>query len=136
MSFGKRTAAATLAAPQQPIARPQTRRGGYWLAVVTVPTVFVAIALAGGLLTGSLAEVLTVIPPSALSLTVVAAVVLISADLALRRLGCRKPWVFAVVCGFALYALCFVTPLGAVHLILFALVPGFSGGWVLGWSRR
>lgn len=138
MTFGKRT----LEASDGPQIRgandaPQTRRGGYWLGLITVPVVFAAIALIGGLIQGmSFADWLTVTPPSALSLSIVAAVVLLAADFSLRGLGWRKPWIFALVCGLVLYGLCFVTPVRGLPLILFALVPGLCGGWVLGWSRR
>lgn len=136
MSFGRRTVT-TFPTTADPKAAPQTRRGGYWLALITVPMVFVAISLVGLLWQGSsFTTWLIITPPSAVSVAIVAAPILLAADFSLRKLGWRKPWIFALVCGLALYGLCFVTTVRGTLLILLALVPGLCGGWVLGWSRR
>lgn len=138
MTFGKRTASA-IPASRSSLRKdsPQTRPGGYWLGLVMVPATFAMIGLGGGLRQRTpLSELLVAIPASALSLSIVAALVLLVADVALRALGWRQPWVFAVVCGLALYGLCFVTPVRGLNQVLLALVPGLCGGWILGWSRR
>jgi len=138
MSFGKRTAS-VVESPRSAGVRssPKTGRGGYWLGLLSVPATFLVIATGMGIFSGSpLSELLAELPASAFSLCVVAAVVLLLSDFALRRVGWRNPWAFAVVCGLALFGVCFVTSLPAHYLVPFALIPGFCGGWVLGWSRR
>ena len=138
MTFGKRLAS------EMPSSRvglqtdaPQTRCGGYWLALAAVPVTLAVVTLISGLVhKAPLADLLTAIPVSAVSLTMVAALVFLLADFVLRALGWIQPWLFAVVCGLALYGLCFVTPVRGINLVLLSFIPGLVGGWVLGWSRR
>ncbi len=138
MAFGKRTVSAIPASRGSlPKDAPETRRGGYWLGLATVPATLAIVGLIGGLWQRTpVINLMIAIPASALSLSIVAALVLLVADVALRALGWRQPWVFAVVCGLALYGLCFVTPVRGINLLLLSLIPGLCGGWILGWSRR
>ncbi|RYF92226.1 MAG: hypothetical protein EON95_13110 [Caulobacteraceae bacterium] len=131
---GKGVAPAAPAAPAAQTA--ETRRGAYWLGLLTVPIAFAVVGLVGGVSGERMAEMLVEIPVAAISLTLVAAVVLLAADFTLRALRWRKPWMFSVACGLALFTLCLPTGLPLHYLVLLALIPGLCGGWVLGWSRR
>jgi len=138
MTFGKRQATSFGTKSELSVERrTPARRGGYWLGVVTVPTTFVVLMFGAAIAIGApIDTTLRDLPLAGLTLAVAAAIVLLTSDFALRALACRSPWIYSLVCGFALFGLCFITPVPPHYLLVMALLPGLAGGFVLGWSRR
>lgn len=148
MSFGRRaiTPSGAVADASGAPAR-RTRRGGYWLGLlanagVAVLTLAVMPFVSQFKLNGAAVETLIVAGGIAiLNLIVVAAILTLLVDFALRGLGWRKPWVYALTC--ALLTLVFyvafslaggsINPIFALYV---AVWPAAVGGWVLGLYRR
>lgn len=143
MTFGRRTGPAARSLGAEP-ARPA--RGGYWVALfvqagVSALTLVVMPFISQFRLNGSTLATLAV--PAAIALlnvTVVAAVLMLLVDLALRALGWRNPWVYAASC--ALPALVFyvglalaVGRINPIFALYVAVWPIAVGGWVLGRLR-
>lgn len=148
MGFGKRTEAPASGAARTAAPTPlRPRRGGYWLGLLAqLATATITLVLMPFISQFKLngATLSTLAAPAALALlnlTAVGGVLMLLVDLALRALGWRNPWIYALACGLA--ALVFYAALAlAIGLInpLFALYlavwPAAVGGWVLGRSRR
>lgn len=148
MSFGRRTleAAGRQEIPPPP-AVPRTRRGGYWLGLLAnagVATLTMAVMpfISQFKLNGAAFGTLIVLGGIAiLNIIMVAAVLSLVVDFALRGLGWRRPWVYALCCAsvtLAFYvALAFAggstSPIFALYV---AVWPAAVGGWVLGLYRR
>lgn len=148
MSFGQRTSPP---APPLQTAHSRTggppRRGGYWLGVLTVPLAGLVGMVATSLMPlvnptdRSLMEMPVLIGVALLNITVVAAVLMFLIDLPLKRAPWRRPWVYALICGLAVFGVCWALNPGkslstAVFLAGVALLPGAAGGWVMGLFRR
>lgn len=147
MGFGRRPSRSASVTETIGAEASRSRRGGYWLGLLAqLATATVTLALLPFISQFRLngATLATLAMPAALALlnvTAVAAVLMLLIDLALRALGWRNPWAYAVSCAVA--ALIFYVGLAlAVGLInpIFALYvavwPIAIGGWVLGRSRR
>lgn len=147
MSFGRRTAppaTATMRTADRPA--PRTRRGGYWLGllcmgVVSAATLAVMPFISQFRLNGAAWTSLLVPGAVAVANTIIVAAVLhLLVDLALRSLGWRRPWIYALACavaGLVFYvamALAFgvINPIFALYV---AVWPAAVGGWVMGLYR-
>lgn len=149
MSFGKRATAPAfeMNAPRSPPAG-RTRRGGYWLGLLTVPiaalicTVLMTFLPATNPTGVPLPRVLAVFPLAVLNFTVIAAVLMPLLDLVLRATNGRRPWIYALVCGTVIYLATFLlmAMLALAANLLFLLgmcgIPAAAGGWVMGMYRR
>lgn len=148
MSFGRRTTASvsTISSTRAP-ETPRTRKGGYWLGLLTnagvaIVTMAVLPLISQFKLNG--AALSTLIAPAAIALmnmTMVAAVITLLVDFALRGLNWRQPWIYALVCAIAVFAfyLFLAIMVGAINPIFalyVAVWPAAVGGWVLGRYRR
>jgi hypothetical protein len=147
MSFGRRTTAPTPPMARQAAETPRTRRGGYWLGLLVY---IAATALTMALMPfisnfkANGAEIGTLLVAGAiglLNLAPVAAVILLLVDLALRTLGWRRPWIYALVCGLVVFGFHFALVLAGgrtspIFLMYVALWPAAAGGWVMGLFRR
>lgn len=76
-----------------------------------------------------------------LNMTVVAAVIFLLSDLALRGLGWRRPWIYATVCAVTTLAfyvgLALLTKaINPIFTLYVAVWPAVVGGWVMGLYRR
>lgn len=148
MSFGRRTTA-PMGAPKafDRAEAPRTRRGGYWLgllanAVVAVLTMAVMPFISQFKLNGARVETLIVLGGIAiLNVIAVAAVLTLLIDFALRGLGWRKPWIYALTCAVVVFAfyLALAMVVGTINPIFalyVAVWPAAVGGWVMGLYRR
>lgn len=148
MSFGRRTAATVGVTPPRALSEaPRTRRGGYWLGLlanagVAVMTMALMPFSSQFKLNGAAAETLVLVGAIAiLNLIVVAAVITLLVDLALRGLGWRRPWMYALACASVLFAFYIVLAIGGgstdpIFALYVAVWPGAVGGWVMGLYRR
>ena len=139
MSFGKRTEFPTRPSPIHTSAStPQTRRGGYWLGLITVPITQIIVMVIAALVVAPnhIDRLMPIIVVGALSNIIVAAVVLLLTDILLRLVGLRQAWIYALICAVAIYGLSFVVSITPVYRLAFLFFPALLGGLVLGWSRR
>jgi hypothetical protein len=148
MSFGRRTTASTGGMSSRRVAeQPRTRKGGYWLgllanagasAVTMTALPFISQFKLNGATFGAL------IVPAIIALAnivVVAAVITLLVDLALRGLNWRRPLIYALACALAVF--CFylflalvVGAINPIFALYVAVWPAAVGGWVLGLYRR
>lgn len=149
MSFGRRTTAPAGVVASRPVTAeaPRSRRGGYWLglltnAVVAILTMAVMPFISQFKLNGAKVETLVVVGGIAiLNVIAVAAVLTLLVDFALRGLGWRKPWIYALVCAVVVFAfyLALAMVVGTINPIFalyVAVWPAAVGGWVMGLYRR
>ncbi|WP_291832298.1 hypothetical protein [Brevundimonas sp.] len=148
MSFGRRTTAPAGVGASRPVAEaPRTRRGGYWLgllanAAVAILTMAVMPFISQFKLNGSRIETLIAVGGIAiLNVVAVAAVITLLVDFALRGLGWRKPWVYALVCAAVVFAFYLAMTLAGgsinpIFALYVAVWPAAVGGWVMGLYRR
>lgn len=143
MSFGQRTSGP---APRPTAAPRRVRRGGYWLGLLTFVVVagldLVGMSMIPALnpTARALHDLAGLALVAVLNVAAVAAVVMLLADWVLRWAGWRRPWVYALVCGTATYAIAFgLVSLGGHPGLVFmagmALIPGAAGGWVMSLFR-
>ena len=148
MSFGRRTTAPAGVVASRPVAEaPRTRRGGYWLgllanAAVAILTMAVMPFISQFKLNGARIETLIVVGGIAiLNVVAVAAVITLLVDFALRGLGWRKPWIYALVCAAVVFAFYLAMTLAGgsinpIFVLYVAVWPAAVGGWVMGLYRR
>ena len=148
MSFGRQTTAPGGAVASRPVAEaPRTRRGGYWLgllanAAVAILTMAVMPFISQFKLNGARIETLIVVGGIAiLNVVAVAAVITLLVDFALRGLGWRKPWIYALVCAAVVFAFYLAMTLAGgsinpIFALYVAVWPAAVGGWVMGLYRR
>jgi hypothetical protein len=127
--------------------QPRTRKGGYWLGLLAnagaAAVTMAALPLISQFKLNG-ATFSTLIVPAIIALAnliVVAAVITLLVDLALRGLNWRRPWIYALTCALTVF--CFymllalvvgaIDPIFAMYL---AVWPAAVGGWVLGLYRR
>ena len=148
MSFGRRTTAPAgvqTTNAQEPKAR--TRRGGYWLGLLTCTLVSAATLavmpfISQFKLNGAPYSAMLVIGAIAvLNVTVVSAVLMLLTDFALRGLGWRRPWIYALSCALVVFLFYLALALlGGTSSPIFTLYvgvwPSAVGGWVMGLYRR
>jgi len=148
MSFGQRTKTPTGDPTLKARTRsPRTRRGGYWFGLLTclgVSAVTLALLpfISQFKLNGAALSTLVIFGGIALlNMIAVAAVIMLLVDFALRGLGWRRPWIYAVTC--ALTVLIFYLGLALVggstnpiFALYVAVWPAAVGGWVMGLYRR
>ena len=148
MIFGKRATAPGYAiAPAAAGPTARTRRGGYWLGLLTAPVVALIGVVVMALLpltnpTGApLTRVLLIVPVALINVTVVTAILMLPVDLILRTLNLRRPWIYALVCGLTVYVSVFLLmallSLGTSLLFLLGIcgLPAAAAGWVMGLFR-
>ncbi|WP_343794094.1 hypothetical protein [Brevundimonas kwangchunensis] len=90
------------------------------------------------------ASLASLVVPGAIAIAemvVAAAILNLLIDLALRTLGWRRPWIYALACGAATAALylSMVLAFGTINPIFalyVAVWPAAVGGWVMGLYRR
>lgn len=148
MSFGRRTTAPLGAAAVSGESKPaQTRRGGYWLglltcALVAAATLAVMPFISQFKLNGAdYAGLMIIGAVAVLNTTAVAAVLMLLVDLALRGLGWRRPWIYALSCAFVVFAFYVALALAGgtinpIFTLYVAVWPAAVGGWVMGLYRR
>lgn len=150
MSFGKRSTAPvgtrpTAFTPEKPVSR--TRRGGYWLGllasmVVSAVTLAVMPFISQFKLNDTPYSALLVVGTIAvLNVTVVNAVLFLLTDLALRGLGWRRLWIYALGCAFVVFLFYLALALldgttNPIFTLYVAVWPAAVGGWVMGLYRR
>lgn len=140
MSFGKRTEfPGRSSAIHTSASTPQTRPGGYWLGLLTVPITMLIIMTVGCLIIApdQIDRLYPALAPAALGAIMLASVTLLLSDVVLRLIGLRQVWVYALVCAVTLYGVSFVVGgMSPGWRFAFMFFPGLMGGLVLGWSRR
>jgi hypothetical protein len=148
MSFGQRTTSPAGASRIVSASEtPRTRRGGYWLGllanmVTAVLTMAILPFVSQFKLNGSKIETLVVVGGIAiLNIVAVAAVITLLVDFALRGLGWRKPWIYALVCAVVVFAFYLtlalvVGTINPIFALYVAVWPAAVGGWVMGLYRR
>ncbi|MFC7380163.1 hypothetical protein [Brevundimonas sp. GCM10030266] len=126
---------------------PRTRRGGYWLGLLaSAATAVVTMAAMPFISQFKLngAPIQALIVPGAIAVlntTVVAAIIFLLSDLALRGLGWRRPWIYGAVCAVATLVfyvgLALLTKaVNPIFTLYVAVWPAVVGGWVMGHYRR
>ena len=148
MSFGRRTTAPAGVPAQKSEGRdPRTRQGGYWLglltcALVSAATLAVMPFISQFKLNGApYSAILLIGLIAVLNTTVVAAVLLLLTDLALRGLGWRRPWIYALSCALVVFLVYLGLALldgktNPIFTLYVAVWPAAVGGWVMGLYRR
>lgn len=148
MSFGRRTTAPLGAAAAGGEGKPaRTRRGGYWLglltcALVSGATLAVMPFISQFKLNGADYAGLVIVGAVALlNTTAVAAVLMLLVDFALRGLGWRRPWIYALACAFLVFVFYLALALAGgtinpIFALYVAVWPAAAGGWVMGLYRR
>lgn len=147
MSFGRRTTGPTGVDPSGAPEAPRTRRGGYWLGLITNAGVAVATMAVMPFISrfkmngATLGDLLVPATIALLNVVAVAAVITLLVDFALRGLNWRRPWIYALACALAVFIFYLflaiaggaINPIFALYL---AVWPAAVGGWVMGLCRR
>ncbi len=147
MAFGRRVTIQAGAVERSRAEAGRTRRGGYWLGLLTnagvaALTMLVMPVISQFRLNGAtLADLAGPALLALVNLTAVAAVVTLLVDLALRGLGWRRPWIYALACALATLFLYVALALAAgvinpIFALYVAVWPAAVGGWVMGLYRR
>lgn len=140
MTFGQRnTPTYRPASVSRSVTPKKAVPGGYWIAVASVPLALLVVALAGGWIFArdEFGDLIAATPMAMVSLALAASPVLLIVDAVMKRFRAARVWTYALSAGVLLALITVpLAPMSIVYRMLLVVIPGFFGGWVLGFLRQ